>query len=378
MQALSMQVQEADSEIRERPLTVLLYSAVSPGQAGGVQTAMRRLERALSAEGHRVHMAWADGGPIALPLRLRDPSRGPGAILVNLFAVWRRLRRLRPDIVNVHFLTGQALYFVLLAPVLGYRLVLSVHGSDLLRPARGVRRLLPLLVRGAHAVTVVSQDLSAAAKALPGLNPARVHCIANGVDLRFWQAEPRREAASPVLFAAGRLEHVKGFDLLIRAFAEVRRQYPKAMLKIAGVGSCQDSLRVLAARLGVAHAVVFLGRLDPAKLRTRLAEAHAFVMPSRSEGLPLALLEAMAAGAPIVASAVGGVPEAAEGAALLLAPDDGPALRAALEQVLGDEALREQLSAAARLRAAHYDAVKTGEAFERLYRALVQRGGATP
>jgi len=366
---MSTTVLERDAGTRR--LRILLYSATEPHQAGGVQAAMRQLESGLGAAGHRVQSAWAGGGErLTLPLRLRDPRGGWAAPAAQLLTLWRVLRPLRLDVVNVHFLTGQALYFAALAPVLGYKLALSAHGSDVKRMTAGVRRLVALLLRRADAVTVVSRDLEAAVRALPGCRPQRLHRIPNGMDLGFWSGAPRREALQPVLLAAGRLEQVKGFDVLLQASARLRPRYPDLRLEIAGSGSQEAPLRALAGRLGLADAVTFLGRLDAPRLRERLSVCQAFALPSRSEGLPLGLLEAMAAGAPIAASAVGGVAEAASGAALLVPGGDAGALAEALDRLLREPELRRALSRQARERAQLYDASETTAAYGGLFAGL--------
>lgn len=151
-----------------------------------------------------------------------------------------------------------------------------------------------------------------------GLSPDRVEVIANPAVL---DGGPGFDAARVidelklrgrlVLAALGRLEAQKGFDILLQALALVARDEPvvfgKLKCVIAGAGSSEDSLRRMAARLGLGDTVIFPGfRTD---IRDLLAAADIFVMPSRAEGQPLVLLEAMAAGKPIIASDLPGVKE---------------------------------------------------------------------
>lgn len=378
MQGLSTWTRRvSEPPVASRMLRVLLYSATNPAEAGGVQSALRLLERGLTARGHDVSMSWNEAGVLGRHLRLMgsDGWHGPPS---QFWSLTRALQRLRPDIVNVHFLTGQAAYFRLLAPLLGFRLVLSAHGSDLLRTRPRLRMALPWIARGADALTVVSRELLGAALALPGLRGNRLHRIENGVDLAFWSGQPRREAWEPFIFAAGRLEWVKGFDLLLETFAQVRALCPNIKLELAGAGHQAEPLRQLASRLDVLDAVTFCGRLTAEQMRAKLSRAHAFVLPSRREGLPLSLLEAMAAGAPVVASAVGGVPEAADTAALLTPPQDTMAQADALVRLLDDAALRRRLSAAGRVRAMRYGDAAMAGAYERLYLDLYDRRAAHP
>lgn len=354
---------------RETPvaLRVLLYTAAPRSAAGGVQNALTLLERGLRRRGHAVRTAWSEPGDDdapALPLRLRDP-RGFAAFAAEL-------RRFRPDVVNIHFVTGQSAYVLLAARMFRFKTVLSAHGSDILRPRRSVARLLPLMLSGADAITAVSEDLRHAIRRLSPQAGARVRIIPNGIDVEFWSKAERRAPAPPRIVAVGRLERVKGFDLLLEAFARVRAREPQARLDLIGEGAEAAALRAQAARLRVSDAVSFLGRLDREGVRDRLSEAAAFALPSRSEGMPLTLLEAMAAGAPIAAAAVGAIPETLQGGAgLLVRPQDAAALGEALISLLAAPKAAAAMAARARARARALGADAACEAFEQVYGELV-------
>ena len=131
-----------------------------------------------------------------------------------------------------------------------------------------------------------------------------------------------------------RLEVEKGVDVAIRAAAAI----PELDLVVAGDGSCRATLEATAAELGIAERIHFLGyRTDPAAL---LANADLFVLPSLVEGFPLSVVEAMAAGVPVVASDIGGTREAVEHerTGLLVRPRDADALAAAIRRTLSDPA----------------------------------------
>lgn len=182
--------------------------------------------------------------------------------------------------------------------------------------ARLYARLDRWHLRGAARVIAVAR---AVAEELPAAVARRAVTVPNGIDVAGLERRARRELPSarealgpasegPAVLAIGRLERQKGFDLLLRALAEARRRGKALRLVVAGEGRERASLQALAGRLGVAPAVRWLGeRTDVAGL---LAAADGVVLPSRREGLPYVLLEAMALGRPIVATAVGGVPEA--------------------------------------------------------------------
>jgi glycosyltransferase involved in cell wall biosynthesis len=151
-----------------------------------------------------------------------------------------------------------------------------------------------------------------------------------------------------VVLAAGRLTPQKGFGTLLTAAASWRDMTPEPLLVIAGDGPLSARLRARASSLGVAAR--FLGHRDD--VPALLAQAAVFVLPSRWEGQPLVLQEALRAGVPIVASRAGGIPGLIGDAGLLVPPADAGSLSAAVRSVLSDPALAARLRDAARMRGA--------------------------
>jgi glycosyltransferase involved in cell wall biosynthesis len=169
--------------------------------------------------------------------------------------------------------------------------------------------------------------------------------IANGIDVRRTEPGPVREPL--VVGTAGILEHRKGIDVLIDACSRVGRPL---RLELFGDGSLRSELERRAVSLGVE--AVFHGQVDG--VRERLPELDVFVLSSRDENLPIALLEAMAAALPVVATRVGGVAELVEDgvSGLLVRPDDVDGIATALEALASDEALRERVARAGARRVA--------------------------
>ncbi|MDZ7815746.1 MAG: glycosyltransferase [Planctomycetota bacterium] len=147
---------------------------------------------------------------------------------------------------------------------------------------------------------------------------------------------------------AARLMHQKGLDTLIRAFAEFHVKVHDSRLLIAGEGPLEEDLKAMAARLGVSGSVEFVGHVDD--IYEFFVSLHLFAMPSRWEGYPYTLLEAMSAGVPVVASDIPGISEALfhEFNGLLFAPDDERALAKALTRAHGEPRLLSSLAANAR------------------------------
>ena len=182
---------------------------------------------------------------------------------------------------------------------------------------------------------------------------ARVAVVPNAVALPP-QAGERAEAGR-ILFL-GRIEAAKGVAELLDAVALLAPRFPALRLVLAGSGDL-DAWRRAAAGRGIGDRVELTGWLDAGAREAQLARAAVFCLPSHAEGLPMALLEAMARGRAVVASRVGGIPEAVrEGDnGLLVPPHDAPALAAALARVLDDAGLRARLGERARMTVAqHY------------------------
>jgi glycosyltransferase involved in cell wall biosynthesis len=202
---------------------------------------------------------------------------------------------------------------------------------------------------------------------LVGLPHGTVRTIHNGVPDE--QARPRpRPRSGPIIGAIGRLEYQKGFDILIRALAVIEG----ASLVLVGEGSERGPLERLAARVGVADRVVWEGWNDDA--RSYFGSFDLFALPSRFEGLPLAMLEALLARSAVVAAEVGDVAEAIRDGetGLLVPPEDPDALAGALRCLLEDEELRRRLGEQGRrLVLERFTAAHMTRAFESLYDELL-------
>lgn len=341
---------------------VLAYTITDPGQPGGVEAVLRGVISACRRAGMSVHELRTD----ECPLHVRaDPQRRLHR--PSVLRALKTLLRVRPAVVNVHFVTAETVYFARLKRLFGYRLILSFHGSDLLLPGPETSALMPSILAAADAVTVVSHQMRRSMEAIPGARMDRVHVIPNGIDAGFWCPAPVPRPPGSTMLCAGRLEPVKGFDILIAAFAEIADALPDARLVIAGEGSEREALERQADDAGVSGRIDFAGFLDREALRAAYREADLFVMPSRSEGFPIALLEAMATGLPFVAADVGGVGEiATPQSGICVPPEDAAGLGDALAHVLGNSDL-VQSGRAARERANEFSVERT----ERRYVGLI-------
>jgi len=206
--------------------------------------------------------------------------------------------------------------------------------------------------------------------------PARkIAVIPNGLDLTQYQPPSPRPALRKIVVVAN-LRPEKGHDIFIDAAVDVLRRYPDARFEIVGGGPERDRLVAHARSREVLHALTFAGHCDD--VPARLAAADIFVLPSRSEAFPNAVLEAMATGLPIVASGVGGILELVEDGVtgLLVPPGEAPMLADRLCRLMNDPALASRLGHAARAEAlARYSFDRMVAAFETLYLTELTRRG---
>jgi len=270
--------------------------------------------------------------------------------LSYLWRFWRMLRREQISALHVHH-TAALILCAIPARLARVRLVMTEHALQWADWGAAYQRPALRYCRYANAITVVEPaqaDYFRNALAVPA---DRVHYVANGVRVAARTPEcvsdaRRRVGISPADFAffyVGRLNPIKDLGTLLEAFAalpgEVLR---RSRLYLVGDGSERAMLESKRDALGLTERVTFLGfRTDVSQL---LKAADAVVMSSRSEGLPMVLLEAMAAGVPCVATAVGGIPQLfGEDRGLTVPPQDATGLAAAMASVAGSPELRQRL-----------------------------------
>jgi len=198
-----------------------------------------------------------------------------------------------------------------------------------------------------HADAVVTLSSGSAARLRNAAR--RVHVVPNapGTGAKPRLGDPH---APPSLLFLGRLDARKGVHLLVDAFGALHAERPDVRLVLAGDGPEGPRLARGIHSLGLAHAVELPGWLDDAEKAAALQRATCFVLPSIVEGMPLALLEAMAGGVAIVATAVGSVPETVGGAGIVVPPGDATALAEAVRRVVDDPALARTLGETGRRR----------------------------
>jgi glycosyltransferase involved in cell wall biosynthesis len=299
-----------------------------------------------------VERAAALGVPVRLvaplPLGLTGARRVPG--LAHL------LKRHRPDVFHAHMSSPVACKWALAAAVLARvpAVLGTVQVGEYEPPDRSAYWQLRALTRGVDRYLAVSGAIAAELVERLGWPAEKVEVSYNAVDVaRAAVAAPPglREqlggsTTRPLVLTPARLDAQKGHDVLLEAATAI----PDACFVFAGEGPERGRLEALAGDLGLADRVLFLGRRED--VPQLLAAADVFALPSLYEGSSLAVLEAMAAGTPVVSSAIGGTDElVADGeSGLLMAPGDSQALATALRRLLDDPDLGQRLAARARER----------------------------
>jgi len=355
------------------------------GGPGGAEHMLLTLASGLAARGHEIVPVGPDDRSAWLGDEFRargfSPERYSMRRLVDLRClrgIAETLRQRAVDVVHSHEFT-MGVYGSAAARLIHRPHVLTMHGGRYYAGKVQRRLALSIAARSSQAIVGVSEASARDLERTLRLRAGIARSIPNGVPPREGDRHHvRRELAladdEHLIVAVGNLYPVKGHAVLLRALGSVHQTHPllRWHLAIAGRGAEERSLRDVACAAGIADRVHLLGYRDD--VGDLLAGADVYAMPSLSEGLPLALLEAMAAGLPIVASAVGGIPEAARDGvhALLVPPDDDAALAAALERLLSDAELRRTLGGAASARARQeHGAERMIDAYERLYLSLL-------
>jgi len=250
--------------------------------------------------------------------------------------LWQRgaeLRRARYDVILASWAYPDAAGVAWVARLFGIPYVVKVHGSDLnVQAASRLRRpQIRAALRGAAAVVAVSEALARKAMEL-GARDDTVHTVYNGVDGHLFQRGDRTEARrrlglppeTPVVLYVGNLKASKGCHDLVQAFPTLVSRHHDARLIYVGDGPDRASLEDRAASLCCAPAVRFEGAVEHAALADWFRAADVLCLPSHNEGVPNVVLEAMACGTHIVATAVGGIPEVVPEYAGILVPPRQP------------------------------------------------------
>jgi len=277
-----------------------------------------------------------------------------------LWKLNRLLARHRPELVHVHTCSGLTFYRTIVDMLLVrlYRVpvILHIRGGRFEEFLNGRSAIGRRVVRWAlvSADSVIALSPVWAERLLGFDSRISVQVVANGVPLPE-RPRPHRPTARIRIVFVGTTQRAKGVDDLIEALSRLPRQTRRRIdVRIVGTdpGCRTKELRALADQRGLSESVVFTGELDSAEVRRELRRAAIFALPSYAEGLPNALLEAMACGLPAVVGSVGAVPEVIEHgvSGFLVRPGDIEQLSTLLGKLIRSPALRQKMGRAARRR----------------------------
>lgn len=331
---------------------------------GGLERVVTDLAIEQQAYGHRVCVF-----SISETAGFRDELERAGITVVSggkhgtfdirvLHLLRSTARRMRADIVHTHNFVPS--YYAALA-MLGLRhvsLVNTCHNMGSRLHAARLRTLYRLSITRTRRIAMVSRQVSDRLLDLRMAPPARTEVVLNGIPVARHATPPgtRRSARAAlgladdalVIGCVGRLVPLKNHRLLLEQVPALQQAFPRLQVVLVGEGPLSQELHALAGSLGIADRLLLAGARDD--VDALLPAFDVFALPSLTEGLSIALLEACAAALAIVASDVGGNPEVITSGVTgrLVAPTDGAGLRAALADLLGDAATRARLGAAAR------------------------------
>jgi glycosyltransferase involved in cell wall biosynthesis len=384
---------------------------------GGGEKHIRALGKALAASGvaatvvtRRGDAGWPAEEAVDGVRVVRVPPPGPGRsgkyrmVPAALRALWRE--RATFDVLVVRGTRVLGLPGLVWGRALGKPVVLQAEingemsgeaytwgtrfeGGGVARLVRAAVALRNLLLRDADGFVAMSRAIREEFEAA-GVSPTRIAHIAHGVDrTRYRPADPLEKSAlrerlglpesARIVCYTGRLLRGKGLEALVEAFFRVAASDPQAHLLLVGSGegqalSVESDLREQVARADLAARVVFAGRVDAVEDYLRACDIFAF--PSVYEALGISLVEAAACGLPAVGSRTGGIVDVIEDgeSGFLVAPADREALAAALERLLGDEALRRRMGRrAAEIAARKFDFADTVVRYRCLFAEVGRR-----
>jgi len=392
--ACSVSLGRAPNEARAGMRVTLVISSLA---AGGAERVMSTMANHWAGQGWDVTLLTLDAtsGDV-LPVHPRvervglgemEPSRGPFAAVLNNV---RRLHRLRAAIrvsrpqVVISFTSPLTVLAIAAARAVRVPVIVSERSDPTqhaLRP--GWAALRRTLYPRASAVVVQTPDVRRWAERF--IRPEKIHVIPNPVMAASTErrSEPSGGCARdarhvrPAVVAMGRLDPQKGFDLLLRAFAACHAERPEWALVILGEGPERSRLEALARDLGLEAAVCFAGHVgSPA---TVLDASDVFVLSSRYEGFPNALLEAMAAGLPVIAADCASGPRhivrnGIDG--VLVPPEDVSALSNAMRALMADPQRRQDLGARATEVVERFSVDRVMGQWERVLQSVLNLEGA--
>ncbi|MCC6934552.1 MAG: glycosyltransferase family 4 protein [Candidatus Yanofskybacteria bacterium] len=342
---------------------VLILSTEYLPRIGGSELAAHHIAQSLDGISWDLVTAAVPGSPSIERIGAVTVYRVSSAprFLLPLQLAWRAwllMRRAPYDVMHAYqasYAGGAGWLLKAVARVRVPFLVTLQEGKELAQQSWFVRFTRRCIVRRANGVTAISSYLAEYARRM---GCREVVVVPNGVDVAAMSGGSRVRNPDPTVLTVSRLVPKNNLEGVIRAFVRVCETIPQARLLIVGDGPLRRGLEELSSALGARERIEFMGSVPHERLPVVYSVADVFVRPSRSEGLGNVFLEAMAAGIPVVASPVGGIPDIVEHerTGLLCDPNDPDDIARQIVRAMTDAHLREQIvSHASALAAREYD-----------------------
>jgi L-malate glycosyltransferase len=365
---------------------VLLVLDQFPKTLGGGERIVLKLAALLPQYGYRVSILTFSADPASaglqsppcslylLPLqRTYDLTAMRGSLELRKFLKEQQVR-----IVQTFFESSDLWAGFVTKAMSSAKLIWSRRDMGILRTGKH-HAAYRLMARAPDKVFAVSEQVRRHCIEVDGIDPKRVQTIYNGLDLADWNAGSRsaERAGESVVATVGNIRRVKGHDVFIRAAASVIEKFPHASFCIAGDVLEPEyfvELQTLVSELKLSDRFHFVGGVTD--LRSYLSAAEVFVLPSRSEGFSNAIVEAMAAALPVVATDVGGNAEAVQDgvSGIIVPPEDSDALASAIISLLSDTAKAKGMGAEGkRLAAVRFTTEAMMSQITSVYASLLRR-----
>lgn len=340
---------------------------------GGAETMCENLTYALKKQGHEVVVVslYAERTPISERMehsgvRILYLDKKLGLDISMVPKLMKIMKKERPDAVHTHL--DVIKYAVAAAKLSGIRKCVHTVHNVAEKEAEG--RLQKIINKtyfklGWSTPVALSPEVQNSILDFYGLGRQSVPVVYNGIDLS--RCQPKVcYAGNTQLLHIGRFNEQKNHQGLLQAFQRIAKAYPDCRLTLLGDGELRERVEAYAKELGIFEKVSFLG--SQSNVYPYLQNADVFLLPSKYEGMPMTIIEAMGTGLPVVASAVGGVPDMlTDGESGILVPCDPEAVCQAVSRLLADKDLREMLGRKAKEESVRFSADYMAEQYSKTY-----------
>jgi len=307
---------------------------------------------------------------------LHDSSHPLPLIFIPLGLIRFTTKIKKADLIHAHQALSPAILAYLISKLYHIPFIVTCHGSEIRHPKNKLVWLIQsFILRRATYVTVVSEELKRILIHSYYVDPSRISIIRNGYDekeINRLKRETEVEKSKKIIFV-GSLRPIKDPYTLLLGFIKIKTKYPEVKLYIIGDGPLREQLKKVCMQNDLCSSVIFEGRKTHRETLRSIAESTIFIMTSIGEGLPTVLIEAMALGKPVVATAVGGIPEIVkhEINGLLIPPRCPECVAQALDKLLSNPDLRKKYGKAAEESVKDLSWRKISEQYEKIYKKLL-------